>query len=86
MRLMIEAKDKEQAVFELMRTFKLPGYDTFNDILPYQRTDENRPWRPPKKKTSKRKGQLVEVVEPGQEAVPPPTIPDGEIAMVGPEG
>jgi UV DNA damage endonuclease len=34
MDLMIEAKDKEQAVFELMRTFKLPGYDTFNDILP----------------------------------------------------
>ncbi|RMZ75249.1 hypothetical protein DV738_g5573, partial [Chaetothyriales sp. CBS 135597] len=42
MDLMIEAKDKEQAVFELMRTFKLPGYDLFNDILPHTRSDENR--------------------------------------------
>ncbi|TVY35202.1 UV-damage endonuclease [Lachnellula subtilissima] len=37
MDLMIEAKDKEQAVFELMRTFKLPGWDTFNNIIPYER-------------------------------------------------
>jgi UV DNA damage endonuclease len=29
MDLMIEAEDKEQAVFELIRTFKLPGFDTF---------------------------------------------------------
>jgi hypothetical protein len=28
MDLTIKAKDKEQAVFELMRTFKLPGWDT----------------------------------------------------------
>ncbi|KAK3062448.1 UV-damage endonuclease, partial [Coniosporium uncinatum] len=35
MDLMIEAKDKEQAVFELMRTFKLPGFDTFHDIIPH---------------------------------------------------
>ncbi|KAK4978426.1 hypothetical protein LTR66_010595 [Elasticomyces elasticus] len=42
MDLMIEAKDKEQAVFELMRTFKLPGYDTFNDIVPYVRNDDNK--------------------------------------------
>lgn len=42
MDLMIEAKDKEQAVFELMKTFKLPGYDTFNDILPYTRHDDNK--------------------------------------------
>ncbi|KAF4120651.1 UV DNA damage endonuclease [Geosmithia morbida] len=41
MDLMIEAKDKEQAVFELMRTFKLPGYDLFNDIIPYERDDES---------------------------------------------
>ncbi|KAL8932562.1 MAG: hypothetical protein Q9216_006782 [Gyalolechia sp. 2 TL-2023] len=40
--LMIEAKDKEQAVFELMRTFKLPGFDLFNDIVPHVRKDENR--------------------------------------------
>ncbi|OLN88992.1 UV-damage endonuclease [Colletotrichum chlorophyti] len=43
MDLMIEAKDKEQAVFELMRTFKLPGFDLFNDIVPYDREDEPRP-------------------------------------------
>ncbi|GAB7352813.1 hypothetical protein MBLNU459_g3428t1 [Dothideomycetes sp. NU459] len=42
MDLMIEAKDKEQAVFELMRTFKLPGYNTFNDIIPHVRNDDNR--------------------------------------------
>ncbi|KAF2395532.1 UV-endonuclease UvdE [Trichodelitschia bisporula] len=43
MDLMIEAKDKEQAVFELMRTFKLPGFDLFNDVIPHVREDENRP-------------------------------------------
>lgn len=42
MDLMIEAKDKEQAVFELMRTFKLPGWDRFADIIPYERTDDKR--------------------------------------------
>ncbi|QPH04056.1 UV-damage endonuclease [Epichloe festucae Fl1] len=42
MDLMIEAKDKEQAVFELMRTFKLPGWDLFNDMVPYERDDEPR--------------------------------------------
>ena len=42
MDLMIEAKDKEQAVFELMRTFKLPGWDSFNDIVPYARGDDNK--------------------------------------------
>lgn len=42
MDLMIEAKDKEQAVFELMRTFKLPGWDTFKDIVPYERDDESK--------------------------------------------
>lgn len=49
MDLMIEAKDKEQAVFELMRTFKLPGWDLFNDIVPYERDDE------PKKETKRAK-------------------------------
>ncbi|ODA83494.1 hypothetical protein RJ55_02008 [Drechmeria coniospora] len=42
MDLMIEAKDKEQAVFELMRTFKLPGWNRFNDIIPHERDDEPR--------------------------------------------
>ncbi|KAI3580893.1 UV-endonuclease UvdE-domain-containing protein [Fusarium oxysporum f. sp. albedinis] len=53
MDLMIEAKDKEQAVFELMRTFKLPGWDTFNNIVPYERPDESR--KAVKKKAKKGK-------------------------------
>jgi len=43
MDLMIEAKDKEQAVFELMRTFKLPGFERINDMIPHERDDEDRP-------------------------------------------
>jgi UV DNA damage endonuclease len=43
MDLMIEAKDKEQAVFELMRTFKLPGFERVNDMIPHERDDEPRP-------------------------------------------
>lgn len=59
MDLMIEAKDKEQAVFELMRTYRLPGWDLFNDIVPYERDDENRPApkaKAPKKKRMSKKG------------------------------
>ena len=87
MDLMIEAKDKEQAVFELMRTFKLPGFNTFNDILPYTRADENKPWKPPKKKTSKKKknADVDEVDEDEAEPQPPPIVPEAEIAMGGPE-
>ncbi|KAK6506779.1 hypothetical protein TWF481_005239 [Arthrobotrys musiformis] len=40
MDLMIEAKDKEQAVFELMRKFKLEGWERVNDVVPYERGDE----------------------------------------------
>ena len=93
MDLMIEAKDKEQAVFELMRTFKLPGFDTFNDILPYVRNDENKPWKPPKKpkKAAKKKSKAAEdddedIDEPEIDAQPPPLIPDTEVGMGGPEG
>lgn len=35
--LMIEAKDKEQAVFDLMRRFRLPGCDRIGDVLPHER-------------------------------------------------
>ncbi|KAL5346630.1 hypothetical protein ACLOAV_008337 [Pseudogymnoascus australis] len=42
MDLMIEAKDKEQAVFGLMRMLKLPAWDRFADIIPYERTDDKR--------------------------------------------
>ena len=41
MDLMIEAKDKEQAVFELMRTYKLPGFELVNDVVPHEREDES---------------------------------------------
>ncbi|KAK5445114.1 UV-damage endonuclease [Exophiala xenobiotica] len=95
MDLMIEAKDKEQAVFELMRTFKLPGFDTFNDIVPYTRNDENKPWKAPKKpkKAPKKKKSKAaeeeaedEVEDAESEAQPPPVIPDEEVGMGGPEG
>lgn len=75
MDLMIEAKDKEQAVFELMRTFKLPGYDTFNDVVPYTRNDDNKfALAQLGKKKSK------------QEEAEPELVPDDEIGMGGPEG
>ena len=74
MDLMIEAKDKEQAVFELMRTFKLPGYHLFNNILPHVRKDDNKIVKKPKKK---KKG--------GEDAEEDPivTIPDEEVGMGG---
>lgn len=58
--LMIEAKDKEQAVFELMRTFKLPGFENIVDMLAHEREDQNRPAIPakkPKKTPKKRKAK-----------------------------
>ena len=42
MDLMIEAKDKEQAVFELMRRFKLSGYERIGDARPFIKVDVNR--------------------------------------------
>ncbi|KAF2622586.1 UV-endonuclease UvdE [Macroventuria anomochaeta] len=94
MDLMIEAKDKEQAVFELMRTFKLPGFERINDIVPHQRPDENKPWKPkPKKKPKKGKKKTddledidMKLEEVEEEDVPPPIIPDEEVGMGGPEG
>lgn len=62
MDLMIEAKDKEQAVFELMRTFKLPGWDSFNNIIPYERDDDNKPL-PKKAKKKKTKKQIAAEIE-----------------------
>lgn len=77
MDLMIEAKDKEQAVFELMRTFKLPGFDKFNDMIPYVRNDDNKPVRGRAKKSAKK------TTSPSPT---PPTIPDEEVGMGGPDG
>lgn len=94
MDLMIEAKDKEQAVFELMRTFKLPGFHLFNDIIPHVRQDENKPWKPkPKKaaKKGKKKKQdeldaMDEDLEQAEEEEKPPAlIPEEEVAMGGPD-
>ncbi|KAJ9658427.1 UV-damage endonuclease [Neophaeococcomyces mojaviensis] len=86
MDLMIEAKDKEQAVFEVMRNMRLPGHEKINDILPYIRLDENKPWKPPKKKTPKKK-KVADVEDEELEEVPqPPSIvPEEEVAMGGPE-
>ncbi|KAK5136881.1 hypothetical protein LTR08_001803 [Meristemomyces frigidus] len=76
MDLMIEAKDKEQAVFELMRTFKLPGYDTFNDIVPYVRNDDNKVALATMNKKKKKDAEEDESV----------LVPDDEVGMGGPEG
>ncbi|KAI0396775.1 UV-endonuclease UvdE [Xylariaceae sp. FL0594] len=86
MDLMIEAKDKEQAVFDLMRNFKLPGWDSFNDVIPYEREDENRPIaKTPKKKQRKRKakdGEEADGEEPA--AAPPPEVSPDDFGMGGP--
>lgn len=97
MDLMIEAKDKEQAIFELMRTFKLPGFHLFNDIVPHIRPDENKPFKPKPKKAAK-KGKKKKATDDlddmdakienaeEEEEKPPPLIPESEVGMGGPEG
>ncbi|KAL1647972.1 UV-damage endonuclease [Diplodia intermedia] len=95
MDLMIEAKDKEQAVFELMRNFKLPGWDLINDVIPHVRRDENKPARPPAKKkaTPKKKNKKAADVDDAveaaaeelEEAAPPPVVPEEELGMGGPD-
>jgi len=93
MDLMIEAKDKEQAVFELMRIFKLPGFDRFNDIIPHVRKDDNKPIKTPKKKAPKKKAkegkaenEEVEAVAEPEDGPIQPFIEDDEVGMGGPEG
>ncbi|RYP49149.1 hypothetical protein DL768_005083 [Monosporascus sp. mg162] len=97
--LMIEAKDKEQAVLNLMRNFKLPGWDTFNDVIPYEREDENRPPPPPpktpkKKRPSPRKKKEADADNGGEadgvedeeskQPTPQPEVPESEFGMGGP--
>jgi UV DNA damage endonuclease len=72
--LMIEAKDKEQAVFELMRTFKLPGFERLAEIIPYERYDDNKEAESAAGQRKIAKGEAFDLV------------PDEEIAMGGPEG
>ncbi|RDA91795.1 hypothetical protein CP533_2808 [Ophiocordyceps camponoti-saundersi (nom. inval.)] len=81
MDLMIEAKDKEQAVFELMRTFKLPGWHLFNDLVPYERDDEPRKAVLKKIKKGKKAGgdDEFEVIAPEREVSPE------SVSMGGPE-
>jgi UV DNA damage endonuclease len=96
MDLMIEAKDKEQAVFELMRTFKLPGFDTFNDMIPHVRKDDNRAALQAvnkKKATPKKKGKKVEESDEEMEddgsfvgGEASELVPEEEVGMGGPEG
>jgi UV DNA damage endonuclease len=87
MDLMIEAKDKEQAVFELMRTFKLPGWNTFNNIIPYERSDDNKPL-PKKVKKKKTKKQIADEIEEygkelSEERTAKAQIPEKDIGMGG---
>lgn len=81
MDLMIEAKDKEQAVFELMRTFKLPGFEKLNDVIPYTRNDDNKAADALMKKAS-RKTKKAEEEEPPA----PELISEQDVGMGGPEG
>lgn len=94
MDLMIEAKDKEQAVFELMRTFKLPGYDLFNNLVQHVRPDENKPFKPKPKPKAKKNGRKKKVaddldaldaeLEEAEEEKAPPLVPEEEVSMGGP--
>lgn len=68
MDLMIEAKDKEQAVFELMRTFRLPGWDLNHDVVPYEREDESR--KAVKKKKAAKKAKKSKAGAPTNSEVP----------------
>jgi UV DNA damage endonuclease len=94
MDLMIEAKDKEQAVFELMRTYKLPGFERISDMIPHVRRDDNKPVVRLKPKTSKKKTKVKdeevdEVMEAAAQEIKEKeqeVIPDNEVGMGGPEG
>lgn len=74
MDLMIEAKDKEQAVFELMRNFKLPGFDSFADVIPYERHDDNKVADSAAGQRRIARGEHIDLV------------PEEDIGMGGPEG
>ncbi|KAF4446226.1 putative UV-endonuclease UVE-1 [Fusarium austroafricanum] len=84
MDLMIEAKDKEQAVFELMRTFKLPGWDLFNNIVPYERPDESRKAIKKKAKGKKKTNGINGNVEDDIE-VPEKIVSAEDFGMGGPQ-
>ena len=89
MDLMIEAKDKEQAVFELMRTFRLPGWERANDVVPFEREDDNRvvAKKAAKKKTKKQVEREVEKFgkEVSEEEEVKEMVPEEEVGMGGKE-
>ncbi|RFN45853.1 uv-damage endonuclease [Fusarium flagelliforme] len=85
MDLMIEAKDKEQAVFELMRTFKLPGWDTFNNIVPHERPDESRKAIKKKAKKGKKKTDGVNGEAEDDIEVPEKIVSAEDFGMGGPQ-
>lgn len=86
MDLMIEAKDKEQSVFELMRTFKLPGWDTFNDVVPYEREDESRKAIKKKGVKKSKRSKLANGDDPEDDIeVPEKIVEAEEFGMGGPE-
>lgn len=70
MDLMIEAKDKEQAVFELMRRFKLPGFEKASDLVAHERSDQDRP--PQKVKSAKKSAPRKKKRKAGEDS------PEGE--------
>lgn len=77
MDLMIEAKDKEQAVFELYKKYGICGQGLFNEVIPHTRTDENPPEKPVKTKKKEGKG--------AGEAPVKIFIADEDVAMGGEE-
>ncbi|KAK0260759.1 hypothetical protein B0A54_14167 [Friedmanniomyces endolithicus] len=86
MDLMIEAKDKEQAVFELMRTFKLPGFERVRDVVPFVRGDDNKvAVAAAGGKKGRGKKSAVEEGD-GEQVKDREVIPDEEVGMGGPEG
>ena len=87
MDLMIEAKDKEQAVFELMRIFKLPGYDLFSDMIPHVRDDENKPLKAKKKvsPTTKKAKKREESVDEDAENEHSVLVLEEEVGLGGPD-
>lgn len=87
MDLMIEAKDKEQAVFELMRTFKLPGFNTFSNMTPHMRQDENKKIiSKPIKKTIPKANKIEEEKDNNSIDQVMIQVAEEDIGMGGPEG
>ena len=88
MDLMIEAKDKEQAVFELMRTFKLPGFERIADIVPFVRADDNRVVAAEQAKRDRKlaRGGAADASEDPPPADASAWVPEEDVGMGGPEG